>query len=748
MIAKYNLNWILKNSLFVLLYLALISPVLLSKELLFPFITTKTIFFRLIVEAALLVYVWLAIRVPDYRPKMNILSWLISAFGLIVLITGITGVDFYRSFWGTIERGEGFLTISHLIVFFLILSWTFKNKKEWFYYFTGIVSVSLFVNFYAILQKLNVENFFLYGHIISSGGDRLSATIGNAAFLGAYTLANFFLSLLLFTQKKYWGWKAFFGFSGLLNLYVLYSTQTRGAAIALIGTLILLCIAYLIKNPSQKKKKVATTILVLIILSGTLIWFNKKSSFVQNSPTLRRLTEISLNDITTESRLLAWQTSWQGWSDRFWLGYGWENYNIAFNKYFPAKIYKDAGSQLWFDRAHNTVFDIAVATGVFGLLTYLAIFFFAIFYLLKSNKNFEYKYILSALLIAHFTQNIFVFDVLASYIILFSVLASVSSLKNEEEEKDQQQNTEKKYINTTVETIVMCLALAILINITYTINLQPLKANKLGVQGLKLANMGKINQSIDKTLEGINLNTYQTTELRQKMADNALTYNRPAGDLSQRQVHDNYKKVITELQKNIEKHPQDVQNYLYLMTVYNRAGTYDPIYYQKVLELGKQAIELSPTRPQIYFEMGQASISQGKGDRAIEYFKKGVEQNPETLESHWSLMAAYILTGQSEKAEQEKEFLTENGYDFNSISKLQRILPIYIAAKNIDKVIETLEKMISIEPNANYYAQLASAYYQNKQNEKAIQAVDRAVELNPSLKQEAQKFKDFIQQNN
>ncbi|MCG2686640.1 O-antigen ligase family protein, partial [Candidatus Parcubacteria bacterium] len=363
-ISKY-LNWALKG----VLYLILITPLLISSRFIFPFITTKTMFFRIAVELAIILYSALAMIAPQFRPRMTKLSWLIVTFGGIILLTGITGVDFYKTFWGTIERGEGFLTIAHLIIYFLLLTWTFKSKKEILNYITVAVAVGLLVDLYAILQRAQVEKF-LFWRIIHSGEGRLSATIGNAAFMGAFSLAQFFLSLLLFLKRKQLWWKIITGLAIIINLYVLYQTQTRGAAIGLVIVAFLTSIFYFFKSPDKIKKRMAGIILLVIIISGSLVWINKDSSLIQSSSMLRRLVSISKTDITTESRIAAWETSWNGWEDRFIFGYGWENYNIAFNRYFPAIIFKDAGSQLWFDRAHNTIFDIAVATGLIGLICY------------------------------------------------------------------------------------------------------------------------------------------------------------------------------------------------------------------------------------------------------------------------------------------------------------------------------------------------------------------------------------------
>lgn len=735
-ISKY-LNWALVG----VLYLILLTPVLLSSKYLFPFITTKTMYFRLMVELAIILYVALAMLVPKFRPKMTKLSWAIVIFGIIIFLTGLTGVDSYKTFWGTIERGEGFLTISHLIIYFLILTWTFKSKKEWLNYLSGAVMVSLCVGFYAILQRANVEKF-LWWRIIHPGEKRLSATIGNAAFMGAYTLANFFLSLLLILKTKNIIWKFIFAGITIINLYVLYQTQTRGAAISLITITILGCLFYLIKSPHKIKRSIAGAVLLAIILFGSLVWLNKDSDWVQESPMLRRLVTISPTDITTESRLLAIDTSWKGWKDRFILGYGWENYNIAYNKYFHAEIFKDAGSQLWFDRAHNTIFDVAVTTGIFGLINYLVIFGLALFYLFKHIKrDFDFSVILIAMLMAHFLQNIFVFDVLASYVTLFIIFAITNSIIIDQNHKPDE---EISTTNTNFNALIFIPILIVVIFGAYLFNLKPLQANKIGVNALINANYDQEKQAIKLFQEAIQMNTYQTPELRQKLADNIIIFNNTKQGLSDKEVSDNFLMTINVVKNNITEHPWDVQNYLYLAAVLNKAASYNSAYYDQVILWAEKALELSPTRPQIYFEMGQALVSQKKYDEGIEYFKKGIELNPNTMESHWNLMTAYTLAGQYDKSDAEYELMKKNNYDFNSLNNLNRLYSIYLIVDRKDKLIETLEQIVEIKPSGTAYARLAAAYNEIGEIQKARKAVIKAVELDPSLAAEATKFLELL----
>jgi len=680
--SKY-IKWILN----AVLYLILLTPLLISSKYVFPFITGKTMYFRILIEIAVFLYVALALFNKKYRPKMNKLIWAVVIFGIIVGLTGIFGVDAYKSFWGTIERGEGFLTIAHLIVFFLILCWTLKTKHEWLNYLSGLVVVGLLVDFYALLQKAEVEKFFLFGNIIHSGEGRLSSTLGNAAFLGAFTLAQFFISLLLFFKRKFLGWKIFFALAALFNLFILYQTQTRGSALALIFVLILLCVFYIIKSPELIKRNIAGVLLLIIIVFSLIVWFNKDTEWIKKSSMLERLTSISKNDITTRSRLMAWDTSWKSWKERFLLGYGWENYNIGFNKYFHPEIYIDNGSQLWFDRAHNTIFDIAVATGLIGLIAYINIFILALYYLFRNIKiDFDLSVMLMALLLAHFIQNIFVFDVLSTFVILFSVFAVVAYIGQTDNNKNKKP---AKFTDNFIIKILIILITFILIvlSINY-FNLKPLEANKKAILGLIHSSSSNLEQAIKYFNEAVAMNTYQNGEIRQKAAGIIIGHGKTKQD---------FQFAINLIKDNIKYHPLDVQNYLYLMILLNRSGSLNPNNFAEVIRIGKKALLLSPTRAQIYFETGQAEFNMRNVDAGIEYFKKAVELNPATMESQWNLLTAYSLARQNDKADQVRNNMQKLGCDFKDLIQLKRLYNIYIMAERHDKIQEVYEEIIYVE---------------------------------------------------
>jgi len=740
----------LKYATIGVLYLILVTPVLLYSRYLFPFITTKTVYFRLLVELLIILYTALAMAVPAYRPKMTKVSWAVLVFGLIIFLTGLTGVNFYKSFWGTIERGEGFLTISHLLAYFLILTWIFKTKKEWVNYLTGAVVIGTMVNFYAWLQKLNQPSF-LGIRIIHAGEGRLSGTIGNAAFLGAYTLQIFFFSLILFFERKKILSRGLFLLAALFSLLVLYHTQTRGAVLALVFGFFLLGFLVVISPADTKQRKIfkisAIAVLILVTVFGALVFLSRNKEWVENQSTLNRLVSISKNDITTQSRFYAWDTSFKGLKNRFLLGYGWENYNVAFDRYFHPEIFVDQGSQLWFDRAHNTVFDVAVATGIVGLINYLAIFALAIWGLFKMRKQeFFLSLILITALVVHFLQNIFVFDVLASYINLFIMFALASFISFSRDEQEQEEPASGK-----LNYFVLAGLFLVMIFLANIFNLKPLKANELSVKALYAAAAGEEMQAIEFFKQAIDLNTYQTPEIRQKLADNLMSHNSTNSGLTLEQVMDNYELGINELKKVIKASPQDVRVYLYLMTLYNRAGMYNPSYFEEVVRWGDKALLLSPTRSHIYFEMGQARINQGRNEEGFAYFKKAIELNPDTVEVHWNAMAAYYIAGEDELAEKEIAIMQEIDpvVDFYKTPQiLDRLFKVFLVAKRLPDAVDVLALKTEIENTGESFARLAAYYNEIGEIEKAREAVNKAVTLDPNLREQAENFLEILEESN
>ncbi|PIV42968.1 MAG: hypothetical protein COS26_01325, partial [Candidatus Nealsonbacteria bacterium CG02_land_8_20_14_3_00_40_11] len=367
------------------------------RDYFFPFVVPKTIFFRIVVDIIFISYVLLAVSNPKYRPKITPLTISITIFLGILILTSVTGVNFTRSFWSVFERMTGLLTFFHLYAFFLVLSSVFKERKYW----ERILSVSILVGalicFYALTS----------GEAVTRGG----GTLGNSSFLSAYLLFNIFFAIILLIVKS--GiLRVFYGAALIIFLFALFFNPggfTKGVVSALMGGIFILIfgslIFYLLSSGKKTFKNIAFCLIILLILGGLGLF---QLNFVKE-----KITEVYQSS-SMQSRLVVWKMGWEGWQEKFWLGWGLENFNIPFAKYFDPRL--PLTQDIWYDRVHNVVLDTGVTSGILGLISYLSIFGVAIYGLFRvlpkitERKNIVFPLGMISLLLVYFVQNIWVFD--------------------------------------------------------------------------------------------------------------------------------------------------------------------------------------------------------------------------------------------------------------------------------------------------------------------------------------------------
>ena len=808
---KYLVS-IIKVGLGAVLFL----PIFTLSGFYFPFIVPREIAFRIITELVFVLYLYLVLADNRYQPRFNLLAKIITAFFVILLLASVTGVNFLSSLWGDYERMGGLFHLAHLYLYFFVLINIFKTKDDWLKLFSISLFVSLISGFIALAQYLNT------GVISRVGGeDRLSSSIGNAAFFASYLLLNWFIGLYLLWQKElkvklfFYTWLIFdlfiIGYEVYLRLtagygfllpmlsnkifltvlvlmqlisflayfwqnryqlpriliiailifegFVLFTTQTRGAVLGFYLALVLLALLKLVwdSRPIKDIKNrlstlLSVTVLLVLVLSPLIIYFNRQSSLVVNQPTLSRLTAISATDITTQSRLTTWQGSFKGLMDRPIFGWGVENYKNAFNKYFPVEIFRDRGSQLWFDRAHNIVLDVAVTSGFVGLLAYSLIYLMAFWQLAKTyRRTNDFSYLVLAIgIVAYLAQNLFVFDILNTEITIFLILGFVVylGLQNSDINNQLNQKNHKQVLTSKSYTLFPLIFLLIIFLIfTYQFNVKVAQANRLMVKQLTIrkAAVDSYDQRVvDILMESINLSPIGRFEARQQLANYLMA-------MVKSKKIDNNKLVqladlaVSELKKSVEAEPKNVRNHLYLATTYNSAYKLNPTYAPAAVKLLTEAISLSPTRPQIYSERCQAHMNQKLYNEAIGDCQKSLDLNPKVMESHWNLFLAYLVAKKDQEAEQELKITKELGEKIKNPVLIDKLINAYSQTGNWHKVVEVLEQEIKNKPtDALLYAKLAVAYQQIGDKNKAQTAVLRAVELDPNLQAEAEIFLETL----
>ena len=111
------------------LCLAVAAPLLLSADYFFPAIFPKAVYFRLLIEVALVAYVALAIMNHGYRPRYHAVYAALAVFAALVLLASLAGENFSYSFWGNYERMDGIFSWLHFWVLIVMAASVFKTKK-------------------------------------------------------------------------------------------------------------------------------------------------------------------------------------------------------------------------------------------------------------------------------------------------------------------------------------------------------------------------------------------------------------------------------------------------------------------------------------------------------------------------------------------------------------------------------------------------------------------------------------------
>lgn len=192
----------------------------------FPFITPRNFAFRILVEILVFLYLLLILKNSEYFPRKNIIWMFFFGFIIALTLSSILGGDFTYSFWANYERMDGLVGYYHLFAYFFVIYCVFKDRKVW----ERLLQVSIFASI--IIATIGLSQSAGVNLLIeSSGGDRISSTLGNPTFLAAYLLIHLFLSIYFLLKKSNESDLAFYkyGFIVLDILLIILQLKFAGA---------------------------------------------------------------------------------------------------------------------------------------------------------------------------------------------------------------------------------------------------------------------------------------------------------------------------------------------------------------------------------------------------------------------------------------------------------------------------------------------------------------------------------------
>lgn len=724
------IKYLILGGIFLIPFLVLVVP----ESLFFPFITGKNFIFRILIEIIFGMWLTLAIFDENYRPKFagrpacaGRRTWILiifAGFVSVLVLSTIFGANPYRSFWSNYERMEGLISYLYLFAYFFVIAAVIKTEKLWKWFFHASLAANAIVCVYGLLQ--------LAGKLaIHQSSVRLDATLGNASYLAIYMVFHIFLALMLFFREREWFRWLYIPLI-FLQTAILYHTATRGAILGFVGGMLLFAalIALFSKDRKVRIASLGSLILVVFLLAGFLAARN--SSFVKGSPVLSRFSSISMEEQTTQSRFVVWKMSWEGFKEKPILGWGPENYNLVFNKYYEPILWKQ---EPWFDRAHNVFMDRLAQNGILGLVAYLGLFASALYYLhLGRRKNIFSVYdsaILTSMFAAYFFHNLFVFDNLVSSILFFTFLGYIHSRivvessingSSQDEPLIARGDDYRKYSFALIIFIFT-------VFIIYFLNVPGILASRDILRAFEFTSKGDAQSAFQEFQSAIARDSFGSGEAREHLSSFTMS-------IVQQQNLDNefkskvFEFTVSEMKKQAEQSPGDIRYLIFLGALYNKAGRYD-----NAIDTLQKAIEISPKKQQLYFELGSSYLNKQEYEKALEILKTAFELEPDFFEARKIYAVAAIFAGKNDLA---KEIMKDYG---GFVAADERFARAFSERKEFAQAAAVWKKLIEANPgNLQYRLALSSSYLQSGQRQEAIDQLQKIIELEPKFKQQGEYY--------
>ncbi len=723
--------------------LAVFTLLLFFSNTFFPYIGSKQLAFNIVVEILSAIALVFVIKYPQFKPKLNLLSYFLLAYLGAILVSTFFSSDFLLSFFSNAERMFSFWQVMHLVLFYFILLISFKKWQEWLWLFLSFLAVAFIMSFYSISNNMP------------------GSILGNEAYLAGFLIFNLYFSLI-FIVKDYKPYKWIYLAFWLPFIPAFIAADITGAYIGLGASLFigLILVAIFYKN---KLLRISSIVISALIVATIVLSFMFPSSTIIKSNKI--LSQISWQKNTFQTRLLSWQSAWQGFLDKPITGVGYGNYSPTFDKYFDSEFYSYIPNETRFDRVHNNLLEVLVTTGLLGILPYIALLLTFFIYWLKLFLYFKKNYpnflrsSLSLVMIVilstfggYFIQNLSIFDTLSVFMAFMLLLAYFNYMYINKEEflpKDKKDKVKLLHIDPARKQGRALLIPAILVAlfIAYWFNIKPLQAFAINISGYKQVLSGQTLEGLETYKKGLKIKHPFQRDVYYALAFLAVSdSNDILGSLSKDERIETLNTLLDFNSKLLELNPEANVYLINRAYLYNKmASSYDKgtSEYTDNINLAlyyvNKAIDVSPGRVDQYWFRGQLLVNLDKNYEGINNFLQAIELNPDYSKSYCQANQAYLIVGDDENSwSMMNKCLDKGGAKYlNNSPVLALAVNYYIEVEDNTKAALVYERYAILNPNRENWMNLAQLQASLNNFKKAEKYTLKALELTPEAEREA-----------
>ena len=191
-------------------------------------------------------------------------------------------------------------------------------------------------------------------------------------WLMVLVLLGFGASYYLQGSRRGCWWRVFWMVSIALSLYLIALSGTRGAAVGLIGALALSAFVYALIGKVRVGRLACAGALAFLLIAPLVVYAARNTPPVEavrdRSTIVDRLLRIGPDDRSVQGRTSSALTGLRAYADRPILGWGPENYTIAYDRHVSAETASSVSES--FDQAHNKLIEELTTKGLLGFASY------------------------------------------------------------------------------------------------------------------------------------------------------------------------------------------------------------------------------------------------------------------------------------------------------------------------------------------------------------------------------------------
>jgi len=293
--------------------------------------------------------------------------WTLLVIGVLAFFSTLGSLDRLNSLFGFYYRFTGSLLFIFLWLVLIFLLFQTLNKEKFIFLVKILVFDALLISLVGFAQSMEIA--FYGGSDVVGGFIRAPSLLGNPNFSTMFLVSSVPFAAILWLKGKTLTAKLYYGVTLFFAIIVSFILSSRGALLALLGSLAVVIVLSLWFKFSKK--------LLFKIIVFTGIFLAIGIIFLQVSRPGTIGSALNYSDENVSLRLQVWNQTIYNLKDNPLLGTGPGTFHILFSRTRGTEL---AGQRGIFDDAHNLYLNLAATFGIPFLAAFLLIIFFGFYF--------------------------------------------------------------------------------------------------------------------------------------------------------------------------------------------------------------------------------------------------------------------------------------------------------------------------------------------------------------------------------